>query len=783
MAESTLKEILKRRSDDTIRRIQQRRSWAQRDKEGFPWSRFFLFLMLGLLVIFGVYAWSQSERAIKLVDAALADEPVQVYARALQLRPGVALSMDDLARELVRLGYRDEQEAGQPGTYRRDGSNLVLVTRPFRHADAETQSREVVIGFADGRVATLTASADGAALDDLRLDPMLIGSLLGKQGLAETVVLHGTDLSRAARDELLAIADPGTSLRSGVDYPALMRALVTGGDRSYTQQLVRSLNRDARGFMLGLDEALMAAGLEWRVPPERLFDAWLNHVHLGQDGGRAVRGVGVASYHWFGRQATELNLPQLALLGVLARDPTGLDPRKRPDQAQAARDDALAQAVVRQEISPPRAQEARAAPLGVTVEAPQGTSYHPAYMSLVRQHLLQEHGEGELVRPNLRAITALDPLLQERAERALADAVDNLETAYGLPPGTLEAAAVIAETRSGEVTALVGGRAGHRSARNRALDRVRPVGTLVQPAIWYAALMDGKKRFDWGTQVEDAALALRLPDGSAWNPTSSDGQHRGAVTLWEAAQQALEMPAVRVGMTLGVPEVLTTLQRFGFSRVVNANPTLLLGEVAMTPYEVAQQYGTLARGGERLQLTTLRFVGHSDGSKLARLGERRRERALDPRGAYLVQRALVESARRGTARMLTAKSELPAVAAQVGLTQGRRDGWVAGFDADHVLVVWVGRDDGEPTGFAGAAGALPVWGAMAKAVGIEPITAAPPGGVVTRHLDASSGAPTGAGCAGAVEVPFLADRAPAAATACSAGLRERAARALRDVVN
>lgn len=781
MAESTLKEILKRRSDDTIRRIQQRRSWAQRDREGIPWGRVLLWVLFGLVLLVSAYVFTRARQASALLDAALSDQPVQVYARPLVLKPGQAWTAETLVRELRRLGYAEEVEG--PGTYQLQGPDLRFTTRAFTWAEGVQPSQQVVATLADGRLVGLVATAEARSLDELRLDPMLLGSLLSRQALAETVVLHAASLSSVAPSVLLAISDPGSTLRSGIDYGALFDGLLGGGQRSMPQQLLRSLNRDARGFLRPLDEVVMAAALEWREPPERVFQAWLNHVHLGQDGGRAVRGVGGAAYHWFGKPAAELGWSELALLGVLARQPTVIDPRKAPAEARRARDEALEAAVARGELPEQRVRQAQAAELGVPEVAPAGTSYNPAYMSLVRQHLLQEYGEGELARSGLQTLTAFDPVAQERGEVALSSALAAVERAQGLPVGTLDGAAVLVDVPRGEVVAMIAGRDAQTGSRNRALDRALPVGSLVHPAIWYTAMMDGKRRFDWARLMEDAPVSIDLPDGTQWKPHSADGQYRGRVSAWTAAIEAHAMPALRAGLELGVQEVLVAMQRFGFSRVVTPSPSLLLGEVNMTPYEVAQQYHTLARGGERIRLTALRSVVYGDGSQVPRASERRAERALDARGAYLVGRALQEAARRGAARELGGRHGLSGVAAQVGISQERRGGWVAGFGSDYVLVVWVGRVDDAPNAFGGVGGALPVWAAIADALDLQPFVDAAPEGVITVHMDANSGAPTGAACPGAVAVPFLIERAPAPTSACASAQRARAAQVLRDAAH
>ncbi|HLF11183.1 MAG TPA: penicillin-binding protein 1B, partial [Gammaproteobacteria bacterium] len=143
---------------------------------------------------------------------------------------------------------------------------------------------------------------------------------------------------------------------------------------------------------------------------------------------------------------------------------------------------------------------------------------------------------------------------------------------------------------------------------------------------------------------------------------------------------------------------------------------------------------------------------------------------VDPAATYLVTTALQEVVQRGTATGL--RAYLPAdlnVAGKTGTTDDLRDSWFAGFTGDKLAVVWVGRDDNQPTGLTGASGALTVWGTMMAQLDPEPLAPPLPDTVEVVSIEPSSGLRADSGCAGTVDMPFIRGSAPTETAPCSTG--------------
>ena len=123
--------------------------------------------------------------------------------------------------------------------------------------------------------------------------------------------------------------------------------------------------------------------------------------------------------------------------------------------------------------------------------------------------------------------------------------------------------------------------------------------------------------------------------------------------------------------------------------------------------------------------------------------------------------------RDGTARGLAAwlPSELQ-VAGKTGTTDEFRDSWFAGFTGDRLAVIWVGRDDDQPTGLTGAAGAMTIWGDMMAGLDPEPLILPEPDNIEKAWVDPESGLLSDSSCPDAVELPFVTGSAPTESAAC-----------------
>ncbi len=777
MGERTVREVLKRRSEETLRKIQVRRNKNKVLKERRRGRG--LFLKLLLLVIVAGLAWcgwlawrAQAEfRAHEWVV------PARVYARALELFPGRELSSGGLVAELQRLGYARRATPDAPGTYAADGGRVRFVTRAFRFWDGDQPSLDVTASFREGKLAALHG-VNGDELFLVRLDPPLIGSLFPRTG-EDRILVRLEEVPPDLVNMLLAVEDRRFNEHHGVDPRAIARALganvaageITQGGSTITQQLVKNFYlTPERSFVRKMNEAVMALAIDASFTKEQILEAYLNEVYLGQDGQRAIHGVGLASYFYFEKPLRELEAQEMALLVALVRGPSHYDPRRHAQRARERRDLVLSVAAEQGVLAADAASRAAERPLRVSAKPPQGTTYYPAFMELLKEQLRREYDESDLTAEGLQVFSTLDPVAQLAAERALGDGLARIESARGIAANSLEGAIVVTGIEGGEVQAVVGGREARFAGFNRAIAAVRPVGSLIKPFVYLSALADAG-HWTLVTPVDDSPVEVQLPDGNVWKPANYRDEYHGTVSMLEALAGSYNAATVRVGMQVGVSEVVRRLQLAGFGRTPNAYPSLLLGAVTMTPLEVAQVYGTLAGGGFRTPLSTIREVLRPDGSPLQRYPLEVNE-SLDPRSVYLTNRALQNVTREGTAAA-AGRALNVTVAGKTGTTDDFRDAWFAGYSGDRLAVVWVGRDDNEPAGLTGASGALPVWIALMQDVAREAFRPVKPQGVDEVWIDMQSLKRATGQCPTARQLPFIAGSAPQNEPACGNGFMDK----------
>jgi penicillin-binding protein 1B len=727
--------------------------------------------VLAILVVGGYSVYLAKTVRVKFEGKRWA-VPAQIYARPLELYQGARMSAEQLQAELRFLGYRKVAAVKGPAQWSLQGKRFEVQTRDFVFWDGPQTGQALRVGLDGGGVSQLRDLRSGRDLDLVRLEPALIGSIYPAHNEARVLVQRG-DLPQHLVSALLAVEDRRFFEHHGVDLRGIARALwanvqagrtVQGGS-TLTQQLVKNfILSPERSLWRKANEALMALIVEARYGKDEILEAYANEIFLGQDGERAIHGFGLGAHFYFNRPLSELGLHESALLVGLVKGASFYNPRRHPERALERRNLVIAQMLEQGYISAAEADTATRAELGVTARGTASGQRIPAFVDLVRRQLRRDYREEDLTSEGLRIFSTLDPWVQQQAGEAVDQRLRRIEKTRGVSAGTLEAAMVVATAQDGEIQALLGGRDAGFAGFNRALDAVRPIGSLVKPAIYLSALSE-PGRYTLSTLVEDRPVDMLLPGDQRWQPENYDRQLHGVLPLHEALARSLNLATVHVGMDIGLRAVIATLRGLGVERDIPAYPSLLLGALSLSPLEVTQMYQSLASGGFRSPLRAIREVLDSAQQPLQRY-PLTVERAADPAAVFLLHRNLVEVTESGTAASL--QRLLPAglqVGGKTGTTNDLRDSWFAGFSADRVAVAWVGRDDNAPTGLTGATGAMLLWGELMRRIDNLPLQLITPPGVEYHWID-REGRLANDACEGAVAFPYIAGSQPTEVSDC-----------------
>ncbi|RRV28518.1 penicillin-binding protein 1B [Pseudomonas sp. o96-267] len=696
--------------------------------------------------------------------------PAKVYARPLELFVGQKLAKDDFLRELDALGYRRESTVNGPGAVSVAGNNIELNSRGFQFYEGAEPARKVRVRFSGDYVAGLT-QADGSNLAVARLEPMLIGGLYPAHQ-EDRILIKLDQVPAYLIDALVAVEDRDYFEHFGVSPKGIARALwinassgrLVQGGSTLTQQLVKNFYlTNERTLLRKGTEAMMAVLLELHYDKREILEAYMNEVFLGQDGQRAVHGFGLASQYFFSQPVSELKLEQVALLVGMVKGPTYFNPRRNPERALARRNLVIDLLAEQGSITLEEAAAAKQKPLGVTTRGSMADSSFPAFLDLVKRQLREDYREQDLTEEGLRIFTSFDPILQLKAEEALAETLKRLAGRKGVDE--VQAGMVVTNPETGEIQALIGSRQPRFAGFNRALDAVRPIGSLIKPAIYLSAL-ERPSQYTLTSWLEDEPFSIKGQDGQVWTPQNYDRKAHGTIYLYQGLAHSYNLSTAKLGLEIGVPNVLKTLERLGVERKWPAYPSMLLGAGALTPMEVAGMYQTLANGGFNTPLRGIRSVLTADGEPLGRYPFKIQQR-FDPGAIYLVQNAMQRTMREGTGRSVY--SQLPSslnLAGKTGTSNDSRDSWFAGFSQDLLSVVWLGRDDNGPTPLTGATGALQVWTGFMRKADPLPLDMPMPDNVTQAWVDRQTGLGSASGCPNAVQMPYIRGSEPAPGSAC-----------------
>jgi penicillin-binding protein 1B len=740
-------------------------------------------IALGLLLIFSAYVLYLDKQVRTQFEGKRWALPAHVYGRALELYPDQNLSAEQFAAELKSLGYRSASRPQLPGTYARSGNAFVVVTRPFHFWDGDENSQALRLEFSGNQLVGIWQASTGDAVDLLRLDPPLIGNIYPSHR-EDRILVKLDEVPPLLIDALLAVEDREFFSHHGVSPQSILRALwvnlragktVQGGS-TLTQQLVKNFFlSNERTLWRKFNEAIMALLLEVHYAKTEILEAYVNEIYLGQDGRRSIHGFGLASQFYFGQTLKNLAPEQVALLVALVKGPSYYDPRRQNLRAFERRNLVLQLLAERGKLPLAVAQRASAEAPAVLPQNSTRVSRVPAFIDLVRRQLRRDYSDTDLNSEGLRIFTTLDPDVQRAAEQALSLQLDRLQRQGA--DSELQGAAVVVNVNDGEVQAVVGGRDPRFAGFNRALDAVRPVGSLIKPAVYLTALMQ-PERYTLATLLDDSPLDVDMGVDEHWQPQNFDHKNHGStvgnkehqVLLHDALIYSYNISTARLGMALGVPAVIHTLRALGVDRPLTDYPALLLGAATFSPLDVTQMYHTLAAGGFRTPLRAIRAVLTAQGQPLQRY-PLSVTRAFDSKPVFLLNSTLQDVTSEGTGRGL--QQRLPEglnVAGKTGTSDELRDSWFAGFSARHVVTVWVGLDDNRPAGLTGSSGALRVWGDILSRLdagsNVASVTVEPPAEIETVWIDRHTGKRVATDCPHGLPLPFVAGTQPTEESRC-----------------
>jgi penicillin-binding protein 1C len=482
---------------------------------------------------------------------------------------------------------------------------------------------------------------------------------------------------------LLTYEDRWFYRHPGVNPYALLRGafgllrhghIVSGGS-TLTMQVARIIAPIPHTLAGKLVQIFRALQLEAHLSKPQILELYLNHAPFGGP----IQGVEAASWAYLGKPASRLSHAEAALLAVLPQSPSVLRPDRHPDAARQARDKVLrrmrdeglwSDAQLRDaEIEPVVARSLRA----------------PLDAALLAERLHQQQPQAR------RIITTIDADLQRAVEGRVGDYLSRL------PPRT-SAAVMVVDNATLETRVYVGTAAFADPFRLGHVDMVRAPrspGSTLKPFLYGLALDDGL--------ITSQSLLVDAPqDFGGYKPSNFDDGFNGPVSVAEALQRSLNVPAVDVLDHVGPNRFAARLANggidLGLPQGAQPNLSIILGGASTRLENLVGAYTAFANGGIA---GTPRYL--AEQPKQAR-------RLLSPGAAWIIRNILsTNPADVEGAPLEGTIGQHDAVAWKTGTSYGYRDAWAIGVTDSWTVGVWIGRPDGTPSpGQYGAVTSLPL---------------------------------------------------------------------------
>ncbi|AYD02951.1 penicillin-binding protein 1C [Neorhizobium sp. NCHU2750] len=501
---------------------------------------------------------------------------------------------------------------------------------------------------------------------------------------------------------LIGYEDRRFYAHGGIDLRAIGRAAfqlltngrIVSGASTLSMQVARLIEpRETRSFSAKLLQVARAIQIERRLTKREILQLYLTHAPYGGN----IEGVRAASLAWFGKEPKRLTVAEAALLVALPQSPEQRRPDRHPQAAIAARERVLTRAAVAEVTGEGEAERAEDDPV------PRKRLQLPAYAAHLAEAAIRKRPGAEDYRSTLKLG------IQQRLEDVAREASARLAPKVSL-------AMVMADAKTGEIVGEVGSANYFDAGRSGWIDMTRVLrspGSTLKPFIYGLAFE--QRLVSQETMIED-----RPADFFGYRPKNFDMTYQGEVTVRQALQLSLNVPAVRLLDAVGPSRLMIRFRRADVHPVLPPNETpglaIGLGGVGITLKDLVQAYAALANGGQPVR------VGNGIDEKPAVLDN---EALLEPQAIWNVTDILSDLLPPTGARRL-------GIAYKTGTSYGYRDAWSVGYDGRYVLGVWVGRpDNGAVPGIAGYMTAAPIlFEAFSRSgVPITPHPAAPAGAV------------------------------------------------------
>lgn len=554
-------------------------------------------------------------------------------------------------------------------------------------------------------------------------------------------IVELTNLPKYIGDATISIEDAHFYEHKGVRWLSLARAIVAnilhlssgqGGASTLTQQLVKNaILTNERSFSRKIKEAVLALQIERLFTKDQILKLYLNEIPYGSTN----YGIESAAQSYYRKPAKDLTLAEAATLASMPQAPSRY--LQNPKMLKARRDYVLGKMQELKYITAAQLDDAKKQNTDLIVDP--NSTIAPHFVMYVKEKLVDQFGEKAVDQGGLKVVTTIDYDLQLAANEAVKNGVDVAEKKYGATNGALLAL----NPTNGEILAMVGSRdffdEKNGGQFNVVTQGLRQPGSSFKPIVYTAAF---EKGFPPDAVFYDAETNFPY-DGKTYTPHNYDGKEHGPVTMRQALQGSLNIPAVKTVFLVGVDKALDFAERLGYTTFKDRSqfgPSIVLGGGGVKMIEHANAYAAFANGGEQNAPQAILKITDHTGKEMD-LKKPDAQKVLAPEVAATISNVLSDNGARafifGANNYLTLPDR--PVAVKTGTTNDYHDAWTVGYVPKLVTAVWVGNNDNKQMkrGADGSVVAAPIWQSFMKtATQKMPVEGFPyaPGNTATKPI-------------------------------------------------
>ncbi|RDL44639.1 penicillin-binding protein [Marinomonas piezotolerans] len=735
-----------------------------------PWLRFLLkwLVLLGVVasIPFALWVWWLDSQVVARFEGQKWQVPAEVYSAPTVLRDGSPWRKEDLESLLEDVGYRFGRNSQNVGWAARSASKVSAHLRPFTDHDGYHPQSRRIFSFENGLLRI--SGLNGERYETAVLEPQKIGYLYSGNTESRDILSY-EQIPESLINILIATEDRDFFDHIGISFTGIARAAMVNmtsgarrqGGSTLTQQLIKNMYLTSeRTYTRKLTEVIMALLLERHYSKEAILTAYVNEVYLAQEGNSALHGFAAASQFFFARPLNELNIDEQALLVGMVKGPSLYNPRRNPERSKQRRNVVLDLLYQQGRLSSQSVAVLKKQPIRLASKTKRKTIFGD-YLDLVAMQLEKDFSSAELATENLRIYTGLDVRAQKAAIDVMHAQVAQLEHQDSSLKG-LQGAMVVTDRRTGQVRAIVGSSDDYYSGFNRSLAAVRPIGSLVKPSIYLAAIASG--RYSWWDRVQDEPKQFKVGN-TLWEPQNYGRTSHGTVPLYLALAKSYNLATIDLANQLGFDRVGDTLRQLGVKRPFTMYPSVALGSIELSPFEVARLYQPIASTGASSELGVVLSVMDQSGKILKRF-DRKTDVPFTDASLAVTLAGMTKVPQIGTAKASQAVFPSLRFAAKTGTTNDQRDSWFVAITDEYSSTVWLGKDENVPMSITGSSGAQRVWINFAKQLPQGSLPRALPTGARYFTVANDTFELAAERCDDKIELPFIRGTEPRSSTSC-----------------